>query len=795
VSLKYIHRSLLAAPAFTLGSIACLSLGLALTIAAFSVVNAALFGELPGVQDRGALRNVWLGTTRQHGRMVTSVSRNDYEAFQQGLAGAADVAAHTNRTVSLRYDADPQAARAIYVSPNYFAVLGTRPQLGAVPTGPGSVAVSDRFWRTQLGGRPDAVGQIVYVDRRPFSVGAVLPAKFDGPSPGELEEDAARIKAVWLPLDALPVSPDGDPTGRWLALVARLKPGIAEAQLQERAAAVAAGLGASDPANLPGAHAVVRSIGQGPYEESSDIAAALVVIMSVPFGILAIACANVANLLLARGTTRMREIAIRLALGASRRRIVFELLAESALLATLSAVTALPLCAAALRLVMRWLPLSIAIDWRVALFAVGAGAGTAIAFGLLPALGFSRAPMNLRIQDLRPVRPRTRRLLVATQLALSTTLLVVAALLVRSVANMTAAGERADEAQVLAITVDLKLGGYDEARGEAALTAITERVRALPGVVVAGAAPDGPFKPRHSVLLWPAEQVRERRLFARGSAITDGWFEAAGVQLIAGRDFSPHERRGTPSVVLVGEATARTFWPGGQPLGQTLKLADPRVAKGPRFTVQVIGVVSDGVTRLVDRQPSPVAYLPSPITYEPVRSVWARTHGDGRALLPQIRAIASSVAADVPITDLTTVADARNRDASPYRWLSRGLAAAGALSLGLAAFGLFSLLSYLVAQRRREVGIRMALGARREDIIRLIVGEGAVVAVGGAVLGGAAALAIAQMMREILYGIGATDPLAFAAAAGVLVATALAASAHPALRASRTDPSEILRTE
>lgn len=791
MSLRHALRSLIGAPAFTLGSIACLSIGLALTIAAFSVVNAAFFGPLPGVHDRGALRHVWMFTKSQHGSMVSHVTQDEFRAYQTALADVAELTAFGRRTVSLQFRATPQAARAVFVAPNYFSLLGTQPQLGSLSSldDVHTAVVSDGFWRTQMDSRPDAVGQVIQVDRRPFTVVAVAPPKFDGPSPGELETDPARIKAVWLSLEALRIKTDADPSGRGLAMTARLKPGFTDAQVASRASAVAASLADS-------ATARVRPIHLGPSEDAANVALALAVIMSVPFGILAIACANVANLLLARGTVRAREVAVRLALGASRRRIVLELLVESALLAIVAAVVALGLCAAAIRIVTQWIPLSIAIDWRVAAFALAAAGATAVAFGLWPAVGFSRVPMTLRLHDLRPVRTRTRRLLVATQLALSTTLLVVAALLLRTVAGLTQAGERADEAQTLAVTLDLGLGGYDQARGEALVMALTERVRDLRGVVVAGAAPDGPFQPRHSVLLWQPDQGRERRQFARGSAVTEGWLDAAGVRLLAGRDFTPQERRGSPTAVLVSESLVRSFWPDGSALGRTLVLANPLVTKSPRYTVQVIGVVSDGTTHLVYREPSVVAYLPSAISYEPERSVWARTHGDAARLIPQVRAVVSSLAPDVPITDLTTVAEARARDAGPYRWLSQGMAAAGVLSLLLAALGLFSLLTYLVAQRRREVGIRMALGARRQDIIRLVVGESALVAAGGASVGGLAALGIAMtMLQDMFRGTSVVDPVSFALAAGVLVATTLTASAHPALRAARTDPASVLRAE
>ena len=795
--IRYACRSLLAAPAFTLGSIFCLSLGLALTIAAFSMINASMFGALPGVRDRGTLRNVWLGTMGPNGRSIHAASSDDYQAYKTGLAEVADVAATTSRAVSMQYGSTSHAARAVYVSPNYFALLGTVPQLGgnldrsAVDV----VVISDPFWRAHMGAREDAVGQLVRVDGRPYTVGAVAPPKFNGTSPGEFEDEPERVKHVWLPLAALPANADADPTGRWLTMIARVKPAVSDALVQARADAVAAGLASADPARHRGAVAQVRPTHSGAYGDASDIAIVAATVMIIPFGILAIACANVANLLLARGAARAREIAVRLALGASRRRIVTELLVESALVSGAAAAVALALCAALISMVEQWMPMAIPVDWRIAVFALAAAVVTAFAFGLLPALSASRAPMIARIQDARPVRPRTRRLLVAVQFALSTTLLVVAALIVRTVITLTHARETADEAHVVTASFDLRMARYDQARGEAFVAAVTERVRTLPGVQAAGSSSDAPFRPYEAMFFWKPEEPRDRRVFARGGAISENWLQAAGLRIIAGRDFLPHERRGTPSVTLVSETLAKRFWPGETALGRTLIAADPRVAKAPRYELRVVGVADDGITHMVEDAPSPMAYLPAPVTYVPIRTLWVRTDGSADRVMPQLRSIMNGMAPELPVKQLMTVAEARTRQAGPYRWLANGMAGAGLLSLLLAGLGLFALLSYLVAQRRREVGIRMALGARRIDIIRLIVGESAWVAIGGALAGSFAAAIIATFMRTDIAALSPTDPLSFATAAAVLITASLAASAHPALRASRTNPSEVLRAE
>lgn len=793
--MKYAFRSLAASPSFTFGSILCLSVGLALTIAAFSLINAVFYRSMPGIRDQNQMRHIWLFANGDYGRQIVMPSVADYEAMRASLAPIAAVTAGTEFRVAVRAAGAPIATRAVFAAPNYFDVLGTGAVVGRLFDGSGTdtAVVSERFWRNTLGARPDVIGSALYVNGVPFQISGLVPEKFVGASPGEFENDPDRIPSVWLPLRTFG-SVAGNPPSQpfYIRMTVRLAPGVSEDEVTARAGGVAASLAAA--AGRTGSLVRVKPIHRGAYEDTTDVAIALSAVMAIPLGILAIGCANVANLLLARGATRSREVAVRLALGASRGRIVRELLLESVLLAGGAAVVAVGLCEAAVRLLAGWLPMPVAVDWRVAAFAISAAVATATAFGLLPALSTTRSAMLSRLQDARPVKTRTRRILVGVQLALSTALLVVSAILVRTVMVVSTPGQD-DESSVLAATFGVGLAKYDRVRIDEFDRALIERITAAPGVEAAGLASVAPFRSSEGLIVSVSGGSPNLRRYASGGHITDGWLRAAGLRVVAGRDFLAREHQGPPTTALVNETFAAQLWPTGSALGQWLLVTDAERPNGPRHEVQVVGIVSNAARAPGARRPASAFYLPSAVTAARERMLWIRTRGDAADLAALVRSIASEAAPDVPMTDVITVAGARAREAGPYGWIATGMTAAGMLALLLAAFGMFSLLSYLVAQRSREMGVRLALGARPRDIVRLIVGESAVVAGVGSLAGGAIAVAIGQGLNDLYVGVGSADPLSFLAASGVLIAAVLAASAHPAVRAARTDPASVLRAE
>ena len=793
--MKYALRSLAGARAFSVGALVCLSVGLTLTIAAFSLINAVFFRSMPGIRDQQQLRNIWLFADGEYGRQIASPSIAEYEAMRESLAPIAAVTASITAQVAARADGPPVATRAVLVPPNYFAVLGTPPVMGRLLDGSDDHAavVTERFWRNTLGARADVIGLTLQVNGTAFQISGVTPEKFVGASSGEFENEADRIPSIWLPLRSVEAI-GGESSSRplYLRMTARPAPGVSDEEVTARAGGVAASLAAA--AGRTGSLVRVKPIHRGAYEDTTDVAIALSVIMAIPIGILAIACANVANLLLARGATRSREVAVRLALGASRGRVVRELLLESVLLAVGSAILAVGLCEVAIRLVARWIPMPIAVDWRVALFAIAAAVTTAMAFGLSPALSTTRSAMLSRLQDGRPLKTRTRRLLVGAQLALSTALLVVAAILVRTVMVVSEPG-RDDETRVLAATFGVNLAHYDRVRIDEFERALLERINNAPGVDAAGLGTIRPFRSAEGLMVAIPGGSPNLRRHASGGPITDGWLRAAGLTLIAGRDFLAGERQGTPTSALVNEALAAQLWPAGSGLGQTLLVMDTERRDGTRHEVQVVGIVSNATRAPGARRPAAAFYLPSAVAAARERTLWVRTRGAAADLAPLVRSMATEIDPRVPITDLITIAGARARETGPYEWIASGMTAAGMLALLLAAFGMFSLLTYLVAQRSREMGVRLALGARPRDIVRLIVGESAGVAIVGALAGGAIAVIAGMGLSDLYVGVGSADPISFLAAAGVLIAAVLAASAHPAVRASRTDPASVLRAE
>ena len=786
--MRYAIRSLAASPAFSIGSILCLSVGLALTIAAFSLINAVLFRSMPGIHDQQAVRNIWIGAAGRYGPEIVPPTIDEYQVFRDSLAGTTVVAASAQDPVVVQVEGIAVVTRAIFASPNYFQVLGTVPIAGRLPEATeNSAVISGRFWRAPFGARSDAIGRTVTIAGHSFQIVGIAPAAFVGASTGEFDDDPATTPSIWVPLASharIVVRPGNRPA--YLRMTARLAADMSEATLTERVSSVAGSLAAAAGRKDPFVR--VRPIHSGPWDEASEIALAMAGVMAVPLGILAIGCANVANLLLARGASRRRDIAVRLALGASRARIVGELLTESLMLGAAAATIATALCALVLEVIESWLPLPIAVDWRVAGFAAGAATVTALLFGLLPALSLAKSGVILRMHDRRPVRAWTRRMLAGVQLALSTALLVIAALFVRTVAGI-AAGERADEAYTLTASFAVHLAKYDRVRLEEFEEAVLDRVRGIGGVRQAGFGPGTQYEP-----LFISKPGEQRRMDTVGGGITDGWLGALGAKIAAGRDFTGPERRGAPSVALVNDALAARLFPSGDALGQAIVVSTP---SGARYDVQVIGIIEGDRTGFRGPRPRPIPalYLPSPITVGDQRTLRVRTEQPAAQVTPTIRKTAAEVAPDVALMGLATVAEARQASAQPYRLLAQAMGAAGTLALLLAGFGLFSLLTYLVAQRRRELGIRLALGARPRDVFRLVVGESTAVALAGAVVGGLTAAGIATATQSMFIGVRPADPVSFFAAAAVLIAATLAASAGPALRASRTDPSEVLRVE
>jgi predicted permease len=787
VRIRYALRSLAASPSFTIGSILCLSVGLALTIAAFSLINAVLFRSMPGIRDQAALRNVWVGATTARGPEIVPPTLDEYEVYRESLSGTAEVAAAIQAPVGAQHDGGTVLTRAVFVSPNYFEVLGTVPMLGRVlDAGSDGVVVGERFWRVHLGAREDVIGQTIAIGGRSFRIIGITPSGFVGASTGEFDDDPSTIPSLWVPLRDASAA-DIDPSRpAYVRMTARLAPGTADRMLAERTAGVAASLAAASGTARRDPFVRVRPLHSGPWEDGTDVALAVSGVMVVPLGILAIGCANVANLLLARGASRRRDVAVRLALGASRGRIVGELLTESLMLAGAAAAVAVALCAIVIELIEHWMPIPVAVDWRVAGFAAAAAVVTALLFGLLPAVGQARSGLLVRIHDGRPMRTVTRRLLAGFQLALSTALLVIAALFVRTVTSITA-DQRGDEEHVVRAAFAVNLAKYDRARADAFQEAALERVRVIGGVQHAGF---GPHTQREPLMISVPGQARP--LPAAGGAITDGWLGAANATIVAGRDFTPAERRGAPAAALVNDVFSKQVFPGGSALGQAITVSTPG---GPRYEVQVVGIIQGPSAGFRRRPPLPIVYLPSSISIADARALWVRTEQPAGTLIPTIRAIGAEIAPGVAISDIGTVADARRATAGPYLLLAEAMGIGGLLALLLAAFGLFSLLTYLVTRQRRELGIRLALGARPADIVRLVAGESVVVAAAGAAVGGIAAFVVANGTRSMFVGVGPADPVSFVAAAAILIAAALAASAGPALRAARTDPSEVLRAE
>jgi len=521
--------------------------------------------------------------------------------------------------------------------------------------------------------------------------------------------------------------------------------------------------------------------------------------------ILLVACANVANLLLARAAARRKEIAVRLSIGAGRARLVRQLLTESVLLALMGGACGLLLAAWAMRALLALLatvPLGVAtnldlrLDARTLLVTLGLSLVTGVLFGLVPALQASRPELVGALKSQAPPpagagRGLTgRNLLVAAQVALSLVALVAAGLFLRSLGAAQRTDPGFETRRLLTLNLDLDLAGYDPARGQIFVRQMVERVSAVPGVLQATVAQAGPLQGTtlRSVFLEGQDATKSGTLI-QVNGVGPRYFETVGVPLVRGRGFTEDDRQGAPPVVVVNQTMAAKLWPGQNPLGKRFRFF------GDKFQVSVVGVAKDVKYNTLGEDPQPYIYFPLPQRWGGTLALLARTAGDPGAVLPTVERAVRGMDKDLPVTNVATVSQALANGLWAPRAVASLLAVFGLLALALAAVGIYGVTSFAVARRAREIGIRMALGARRGTVLGMVLGQGMAVVAAGLAAGILAAAAVTRLAAGLLFGISPTDPLAFGATSILLAAVALAANLLPARRATAVDPVTALRQE
>ncbi|HEX8209906.1 MAG TPA: ABC transporter permease [Longimicrobium sp.] len=797
--LRFAIRSLSRAPAFALAAVATLALGIGANTAVFSLTNAVFLRPLPAERPQELVR--LLANERGAPGASNPLSYPDYLDVA-ALRGVFAGVAASGRAEVERASGAP--TRGQLVSGNYFTVLGVRPAVGRALLPSDDVAgakpvavVSHDLWTRELGGGGDVVGSELRLNGQAFTVVGVAPASFRG-------TDVEIAPDVWVPLAQQPLlrgAAAGAPSllaqrgSHWLFPIARLAPGVTRDQASSALRVLSARLGAAYPETnrevrfraIPGGTLVSAA-------SSPEVLVVFILLSVVVAAVLAIACANVANLLLARAASRRREIAIRVSVGASRGRLVRQLLTESVLLALLGGAAGLALARAASRLFrLLELPptLDFSTDGRVLAHSLAMSLATGILFGLAPALAAARGDTQSALRDggagTGRSPSRLRGALTVAQVALSLALLVMAGLLLRSVWALQAAPTPYDEPRIATAHVEMRVAEGDTAAARAALLRLLEAVRRTPGVEAAaftqlvpmgGSRVEEPF----SV---PGAAGGSRSLDV--NVVSGDYFATMGMRASAGRTFEPRDRAGGAPVAVVSRALARSLWPGQNPIGKRL-----RAEREGRGVVEVVGVVDD-VSYARHAGLRPLVYLPWEQSIDVGVALQVRARGDAAQVVEPVRRAAR--VAGVELVAARTLSQMRRDAAFPQRLTGTLLSIFGAVALALASVGVYGVVAYGVAQRTREIGVRIALGARPGDVSAMVVAGGARLAAIGVAVGVAIALGASQLLSTLLFGVGAADPLTYGGVAALLLGMTLLATWIPARRASRVDPMVALRSE
>lgn len=807
---RFAARSLARRPLFSAVVILTLALAIGVNSAIFSIVNTALFSPL-AVEAPRELVNIY--TTDSTGRGYGGSSYPDYEFLRDNNPVFSGVFGYSGLMTTLTGGGKPEVVFGELVTGNYFAVSGGRIALGRGFTPdedrtPGAVPVavlSDGLWRRRFGADPAIMGRTITLNGHPFSVIGVAAPEFKGLLFRGIVADLWAPVMMMAQLRTDQLQNRGE---RWMFLKGRLKPGMTLAQARNALATLGGRLADAHPSTNRGRSFLAVPTSEVLVKPDGDpaIQGAAALLLATVGLVLIIACTNLANLMLVRAAARRREVAIRLALGATRLQIVRQLAAESFLLATVGGLAGLLLASWIAGLLVAFRPpipvpisLDIKIDFRVVGFTALLSGAAAIVLGLLPAQRASRANVTegLSGHGAVPARrsglARLQGILLVPQLALSLVLLVVAGLFVRSIAKAGAVDPGFDIDHTALIALNLKLDGYSGPDAQAFYEKLTGRISALPGVTAATVTDRIPldlYGNQTAEVSFGPSGPNEESLPVQTAHVDPGYFRALGVPLVRGRELSEDEvRRGAP-VALVSEAAAHRFWSNGDPLGQRLRIAG---TDGP--ALEVIGVVADTKVQTLGEAPEPLVYLPLAQDYTRLLRVVVQTEGDAAALLGTLRQAVRELDPDAAIFESKTMNEHLGVMLFPYRMAAALGSVLGGFGLLLACIGLYGVVGYSVTRRTKEFGIRMALGARTADVMRLVFANHFRAAAVGTVLGIGLSLGLARLMSGVLFGIGPADPLTLTSIPALFACIAAVAIYLPARRATRVNPSIALRED
>ena len=798
--IRYGIRGLVRHPGFTLIAVITLALGIGANTAIFSVVNSVLLRPLPFADPE---QIIWLWDTQpQLATAPTSVP--DYLDWKAQNRSFEHLAAFQGGNMFFDAGYGTEDVPVGLVTPEMFSLFRVSPILGRTFTNeetmPGErsrlAVLSYSTWENKFGSDPNVIGRTIQLSGTTHTIIGVMQAGFSFPERAQL----------WRPLPIDPNQLDRGP--HYLRVVGRLKRDVTQAQAQADMSAIATRLAQQYPEKIAG-HGVKLE----PLSDVivCDIGPALYVLLAAVGFVLLIACANLANLMLARVGVRQKEIAVRTALGASRLRVVRQLLTESIMLAVVGGVAGLLLATWAVSWLVSLGPETIprvheiSVDPRVAGFTLLLSLATGVVFGLAPALQVSRPDLTDALKESGRTTAGLRGswlrgALVMSEVGLSLVLLVGAGLMIRSFAKLNQVDTGFDPERVLALGIAALPNKYPSDEQVATFySQILENVAATPGVESVGAITDLPFSGSNTSDSFTIEGrpaiPKEAEPSTEYRVVTPQYFRSMGIPLLAGRDFTNTDTKQSPNVVIISDAFARQHFAGENPLGHRIRLQGQE-----RDPLQIVGVVGDVRDLALDQAPTPEAYVPylqNPLspTYERSMTIVARTKSDPSSIVGSLRAVLTSLDKSLPIFALKPMTEYLRDSLARRRFNMILLSAFSGIAMVLAAIGIYGVISYGVAQRTREMGIRMALGAQSRDVLKLVLRQAMLLTLGGVAIGLFASFALTRLIKSLLFSVSVTDPLTFAVIALLLILIALLACLIPAVRATKVDPLVALRYE
>jgi putative ABC transport system permease protein len=817
---RYGSRVLLKSPGFLVAAVVSLALGIGANATIFTMINTIFLQPLP-VETPDELMFVYGTDTNNTSNAVLGqfmpLSYPNYVDYKTQNAAFSELAVYSfPNQVSLGGGGKPEPASVQLVSGNYFSALGVKAAQGRTflqdedkAAGTSSVAVLDyKFWQRRFGGNPGIVGDTIRVNGHPFTVIGVAPRGFDG-TIGVITPD------MWTPVMSYDAILAGRPfpggaihKNRRLLIFnvfGRLKPGVSVIQAQSTLQIIGRELEKEFPNENTGRNVAIMPLVQAtiPPALRSILLQGSGVLMAIVGLVLLIACANVANLMMARATARRREFTVRLALGGARTRLVRQLLVESLIIAAPGALLAIAVAIGGRKLIVSLLPaavnpanLNMPIDLTVLSFTLALAVVSAILFGIAPAIRASRADLASDLKERLggggAGRYKWRNLLVFVQVTLSVVALASAGLFVRSLANAQTLDLGFEREKLVSVPYNVALNNYDESRGKEYHRQIVDRVRTLPGVAAVSVATTLPLNPPFQRSVFPEGQENIKTnsgVLVYTNVIGTGYFETVRMPLLRGRGFTDADREGQQKVVVINEAMARRFWPDQEALGKRFRFF------GDTELSVIIGVVRNAKYIFVGEDPQPMAYTPLEQNYSPGIALIVRTASRPDAMKGVIEREVQALDRDIPLNNIQTASELLSASLTGPRVAATLLGVFGLLALVLAGVGIYGVMSYSVNLRTQEIGIRMALGAQRQDVLKMVLRQGMTVVSIGLAVGLIMAAGISRMISRLLYGVGTADMRAFSATAAVLLFVALVANFVPARRATTVAPNNVMRYE